>query len=146
MSGTHDGPQGAIDLDRERLLRGRGPGAGPREVARHTRDRVEIGGIPVPDLLESTATQAAATRGDPAARADRVVGQRRALAAELLAVADRARTTARRTGGRLVVVAIVVLVARLLRSRRGWRSTGSPPASPPGRARRSRRRRPVRST
>ena len=110
MSGTHDGPQGAIDLDRERLLRGRGPGAGPREVARHTRDRVEIGGIPVPDLLESTATQAAATRGDPAALADRVARQRARLAGDLAGIAAEAGAAARTVTGRAAAFGVGVLV------------------------------------
>jgi hypothetical protein len=142
--------QDAIDRTRARLLHGRGPGAGEREVARHTRDRTEIGGVAVPELLEATAAQAAATRGDPAALAHRVVRQRARLASDLCTVVARAQDAVRPTTGRAValVVGVVVgaLVGWLLRSRRGWRSTDGPPASRPARAPRAPRRRRTRST
>ena len=59
---SDDSVQGAVQRTRARLLDGRGPDADEREVARHTRDRTEIGGVPVPALLEVTAAQAAAIR------------------------------------------------------------------------------------
>src|SRR4051812_21416682 len=126
--------QDAVDRARARLLHGRGPGAGECEVARHTRDRTEIGGIAVPDLLEATAAHAAATRGDTAALADRVARQRTRLATDLVAVTMGMRSAARPAARRAVALAAGVLVGWLLRSRRGRRRTGGPPASRPGRA------------
>jgi len=137
--------QGAIDLDRERLLRGRGPGASPREVARHTSDRPEIGGVAVPELLETTAAQAAVVRGDVAALADRATTDRARLADDLSAVALRAERAARLSARWTVAFLAGLLAGWLLRSRRGSRSTGGPPASRPDPARRGRRRRPTRS-
>lgn len=142
---TDPSAQDAIDLDRQRLLRGRGPGASPREIARSTRDRTEIGGVAVPELLEASAAQAAVVRGDVAALADRATRQRARLAEDLSAVAERADRAARLSVGWAISFLAGLLAGWLLRSRRGSRSTGGPPASRPARAPRSRRPRRTRS-
>ena len=134
----------AIDLARARLLRGRGPGATEREVAHHTRDRTAIGGVAVPRLLAETDAHAAELRGDVAALADRVTRQRDQLAADLSVVAGRLRRTARPMPAVTAAFAGGLVVGWLLRSRRGWRSTGGPPASRPARAPRTPRRRRTR--
>jgi hypothetical protein len=62
----------SIDRARADLLGGRGPGAGESEVAAHTRNRVEIAGMPAPRRLESAARQAAGARGDIEAIAEAI--------------------------------------------------------------------------
>lgn len=61
------GVQQRLGTLRHDLLGGRGPGATPAEVARHTRDRRQLGGVRTPAELESVHRQTQRERvGDPA--------------------------------------------------------------------------------
>jgi hypothetical protein len=71
---------------RAALLTGRGPGASPREIAEHTRDRPLLGAVPAPVERALVARQGARLRaGDPvtdrSARAGVRRGRRRAALA-----------------------------------------------------------------
>ena len=68
-SGPPASTQAAIEAARAQLLAGRGPGASPREITRHTRARPRLGGYPAAQRREQLAAQTAGARGDPDALA-----------------------------------------------------------------------------
>ncbi|MGI8869176.1 MAG: DUF3618 domain-containing protein [Mycobacteriales bacterium] len=74
---------------RDHLMGGRGPGADPAVIARHTRDRAQIGHRPVTDRLEMTARQSAAARHDPEAIAATITASRAELAQTLATLIER---------------------------------------------------------
>ncbi|HEY3895514.1 MAG TPA: hypothetical protein VGL88_09120 [Pseudonocardiaceae bacterium] len=61
--------QAAIARARAQLLTGRGPGATPQEITRHTRARPRPGGHPTAQQRDQVAEHNAPTRSDPAALA-----------------------------------------------------------------------------
>jgi hypothetical protein len=123
----------AVQAEIARLRRavsgGRGPGVPAAEHLAATRDRLRVGGRPVPVVREETALAAAAARGDSGVLAAQVAVARARLAADLDALLPRvrARTAAARSSlprlagrgacmGALLVA--VVLTVRLVASRR----------------------------
>lgn len=65
---TADEVQREIERLRANLLGGRGPGAGPEELAAHQRDRERLGALPPATERAIVAVQNMAARGRPPQR------------------------------------------------------------------------------
>ena len=135
VGGRDETATGTVATARARLLGGRGPGADPREIARHTRDRGQIGGVPTTDLLERTAVAAATARGSVPALAAAAAARREQLGDSLDVLVEHLDTA--RHGlhvGRLTAALVLgTLIGYRLRSRRSARRTAGPRASRPAR-------------
>jgi len=88
-SPPHAGPQAAIEQARAQLLAGRGPGATPAEITRHTRARPRLGGQSTASERDQLAEHTALARRDPAALALHAADQADALGATVAALRRR---------------------------------------------------------
>jgi len=138
-AGGHPGPpavrpQAALEQARTQLLAGRGPGATPQEITRHTRARPRMGAHPTGQQRDQLAERTALARGDPAALALHTADQADALGATVTALRNAIYFRDYQHARPIVVLgvwAIGLFAAWLAVSQRQLRAAA--PAGPPSR-------------